>query len=435
MPGLQRCFQGSVACDGLLAYTFNFESNFAVPRILLEGDVLDVQEYLLHFQRLLDGERAISQADIYRRAEEKVRSELGAEIGRMSRQLEGEKARAQALIAELDVIKNSGRADEEVLRSRIESVWRERLVETRAQSESMAAIFREQMEASRTEVKALQERVIARDLTLRSSQGRGRLGEDAFAEAAERLGGWNLERSAGEARACDFVMKTGSYNVRFEVKNHNTSIPGSDITKFQRDLEEHREDTGVGIFVALNVAVRSGAPLISHEWRADAGQLLIYISAFNDNDPEFIFMVLRNLLAVYERFRELHDSRDLGVDINAELQTIRSRVDAAMIHIQCMGRHIKELRLKLMRDKKTVLKMFDDSLEIMKSLSAEYALSVGTLLGTCHFGAENASTTSVVDEAEVEEEIHQQVVVTEMPPAPKRRRAPKKASAEVNESH
>jgi hypothetical protein len=421
-----RCFQGSVACEGLLAYTFNFTSDFTVPRIFLEGDVLDVQEYLLHFQRLLDGEKAISQADIYRRAEEKIRAELGAEMSRMSRQLEGERARVQALAAEMDIIKSATRVDEEVLRGRVESVWRERLAETRTQSESIAALFREQMAAARTEVKALQERVMARDMTLKSSQGRGRLGEDAFAEAAERIAGWNLERSAGEARACDFVMRTGTYNVRFEVKNHNTSIPGADISKFQRDLEEHREDTGVGIFVALNVAVRSGAPLISHEWRADAGQLLIYISAFNDNDPEFIFMVLRNLLAVYERFKELRDGRDLGADANAELQTIRSRVDAAMIHIQCMSRHIKELRLKLTRDKKTVLKMYDDSLEIMKSLSAEYALSVGALLGS----------TPVVDEAEVETEIElpQQVVVVETPPerqmpSPKRRRAPKKESA------
>jgi hypothetical protein len=426
-----RCFQGSVACDGLLAYTFNFTSDFAVPRIFLEGDVLEVQEYLLHFQRLLDGERAISQADIYRRAEEKVRGELGAEMGRLSRLLEGEKARAQALSGELDVIKGLARADEDALRMRIEAVWRERLAETRAQSESTAALFREQMEAARAEVKSLQERVMTRDMTLRSSQGRGRIGEDAFAEAAERLAGWNLERSAGEARACDFVMKAGTYNVRFEIKNHNTSIPGADISKFQRDLEEHREDTGVGIFVALNVAVRAGAPLISHEWRADAGQLLIYISAFNDNDPEFIFMVLRNLLAVYERFRELRDSRDLGADESAELQTIRGRVDAAMIHIQCMARHIKELRLKLGRDKKTVLKMYDDSLEIMKSLSAEYSLSVGALLGSTPAEAE-------VD-AEMEIEIPQQVVVIETPPEqqmppPKRRRAPKKVLQAVTES-
>lgn len=415
-----RCFQGSVACDGLLAYTFNFKPDFAVPRILLEGDVLEVQEYLLHFQRLLDGERSISQADIYRRAEEKVRGELGAEMGRLSRLLDTEKARAQALAGELDVFRTSARSDEETLRVRIESGWRERLAEARSQSESMAALFREQMEAARAEVKALQERVMARDMILKSSQGRGRVGEDSFAEAAERIAGWNLERSAGEARACDFVMKTDLYNVRFEVKNHNTSIPGADITKFQRDLEEHREDTGVGIFVALNVSVRAGAPLISHEWRADAGQLLIYISAFNDNDPEFIFMVLRNLLAVYDKFRELHDKCD---DVD-EAATVRARVDAAMIHIQCMARHIKELRLKLVRDKKTVLKMYDDSIEIMKSLSAEYSLSIGALLGT----------TPPELEAEVESSVEaslqlQPVIVVETPPAPKRRRAPKKASA------
>jgi hypothetical protein len=67
----------------------------------------------------------------------------------------------------------------------------------------------------------------------------------------------------------------------------------------------------------------------------------------------------------------------------------------------------------------------------MKSLSAEYSLSVGALLGSTPAEAE-------VD-AEMEIEIPQQVVVIETPPEqqmppPKRRRAPKKVLQAVTES-
>jgi len=417
-----RCFQGSVACDGLLSYTFGFTADFIVPRVLLEGDVSEVQAYLLHFQRLLDGEKTLIRSD---GIEERIR----AETGRLVRDLDAERVKVRTLSAELETVKGVARGDEAAIIARTEATWRERLNDARAESNRLSELFRSEMEASRAELKALQERVIARDLALKSSQGRGRIGEDAFADAALRHAGWQLERSAGEARACDFVMRSGNYNVRFEIKNHNTSIPGADISKFQRDLEEHREDTGVGIFIALNVPVRAGAPLISHEWRADAGQLLVYVSAFNDNDPEFIFMVLRSLVDVYSRYKELRDNQMLArdeLDCSAELESLKGRIDSAMIHIQSMARHIRELRLKLGRDKKTVVKMYDDSLEILKSITNEYSLSISVLLGT---------TAVTLPEDEMEES-PPQVVVEQTPPAkPRAKRAPKKASQVVTENH
>ena len=272
------------------------------------------------------------------------------------------------------------------MRGRLEIGWRERLGELKAAGEAATALFREQLEAARADNRCLAERIMGRESALKSSQGRGRIGEDAFAEAAAVYAGWSLERIAGQARACDFKMRVGSFDCRFEIKNHNTPIPLADVQKFQRDMEEHRAETGVGIFIALNVGLAlNKGQLIHHEWKESSGQLLVYVSAFNDNDPSFIFMVLRHLIEVYGRFRDLYDAaamRREELEITAELETIKGRIDSAMIHIQSMGRHMKELRLKVMRDKKTMTKIFDDSLELLKSMQNEYDMSLSLLLGT-----------------------------------------------------
>lgn len=391
-----RCLQGSLAYDGLLNYTFQFESTFAVPRILLEGDITDVQAYLLQFQRLLDAERGWIQkegsGEAYRRAETDVRDEMRSlvegkerEIGRLQRDLEAARGALRSAEAESEVIRAAGRAEEETMRARLEVGWRERLAELKEAGEAATALFREQLEAARSENRCLTERIMGRESALKSSQGRGRIGEDAFAESAAAYAGWNLERIAGQARACDFKMRFGTFDCRFEIKNHNTSIPLADVQKFQRDMEEHRAETGVGIFIALNVALsHNRGQLITHEWKESSGQLLIYVSAFNDNDPGFIFMVLRHLIDVYGRFRTLYDAAEMQClegEIAAELETLKGRIDSAMIHIQSMGRHMKELRLKVIRDKKTMTKIFDDSLELLKSMQSEYDMSLSLLLG------------------------------------------------------
>lgn len=433
-----RCFQGSLACDGLLNYTFQFESNFVVPRTLLEGDIADVQSYLLQFQRLLDAERGWIQkegsGEAYKRAEADVRTELRSliegkerEVGRLMRDLEAARAAARTAEAEAEAIRAAGRAEEETMRGRLEVGWRERLGELKAAGEAATALFREQLEAARAENRALAERIMGRESALKSSQGRGRIGEDAFAEAAAVYAGWNLERIAGQARACDFKMRVGSFDCRFEIKNHNTSIPIADVQKFQRDMEEHRAETGVGIFIALNVGLAlNRGQLIHHEWKESSGQLLIYVSAFNDNDPSFIFMVLRHLLEVYGRFRELYDAaamRREELEVTAELETIKGRIDSSMIHVQSMGRHMKELRLKVMRDKKTMTKIFDDSLELLKSMQNEYDMSLSLLLGT-RVVSDEPSTPPPVEEAAPEEIVA--VAAAPVPPPKKPRSRAKK---------
>ena len=384
-----RAFQSSVmGPDGFIAYTFQFEAGFAVPAVLLEGDVPEVQSYLQQVQRLVgnskDWARAETSAETCKAIEARVRFQLSDQL----RTAETDRLRCaklaeecESLRARVEEMRSAAHADEDVVRVRLETSWRERLGEIRAESSASLTMLHQHLESMRAENRNLTEKLVGREMQLKSSQGRGRIGEDAFAEAAAAACGWQLERSAGVARACDFTMRVANFDVRFEIKNHGTSIPGADIQKFYRDMEEHREHTGVGIFIALNVGL-TGRRTVSHEWRN--GQLLLFVSAFNDADTDFIFLTLRHLIDVYVRYRELHDQRSMDIEemhVAEQLAALTARIDSAMIHINSQGGHMKELRLKLQRDKKSVVKMFDDSAELLASAQSEFDMTLRLLLG------------------------------------------------------
>lgn len=385
-----RCFyraepiSGSAAfgepVEGDLAYTFVFDAAFKVPQLLLEGTRAEVQSYLGQFQRLLEVERAHiqkeSHSDIYKSVEAQLRADR-------DRLYESERAKAtrlaeecEVLRARLDEIARGQRADEDAIRQQVERTWRERLAEMREENGKMSTYMSQQLEAARAELRATQERLMVRDGQLKKSQGRGQVGELEFAALASSAAGWNLERISGQARECDFKMNYYGLDVRFEVKNHlATNIPADDIKKFRRDMEEHRDTAAVGILVALNVHVsHNKGRIFSTEWKEDTGQLLIYISAFYEQDPEFVFLFLKNVLDVYLRYRNLYNERLLGCEemgTATQLEGLKARVDSATIHAQVMGGHLRELRLKLLRDKKTMTKIFDDTTELLKSAMSE----------------------------------------------------------------
>lgn len=390
-----RCFSRAEPAGSDLAYTFLFDTDFKVPQVLLEGTRAEVQSYLSQFHRLLEVERAHIQkethGDIYKSVEAQLRTERDRlyEVERTKAARLAEEC--QVLRARLEEIGRGVRADEEAIRMQAERTWRERLAEMREESNKMNTYMSQQLEAVRAELRAAHERLMVRDGQLKKSQGRGQVGELEFAAVASSAAGWTLERISGQARECDFKMNYYGLDVRFEVKNHlATNIPAEDIKKFRRDMEEHRDTAAVGVLVALNVHVsHNKGRIFSTEWKEDTGQLLIYVSAFYEQDPEFVFLYLKSVLDVYLRYRNLYNERLLGCEelgTATQLEGLKARVDSATIHAQVMGGHLRELRLKLMRDKKTMTKMFDDTTELLKSALSEYELSLGLLLGNDGIG-------------------------------------------------
>lgn len=439
--------------EGCNELTICLSNKFTVPNIIMNGTINEVEEFLGFFDTFIRREsEAFNRQklkDVGAAVEEGIRRQLGEEHSvetlRLKREIDSLTNRLRETVGEaatmkgqLESIRSNSRSAEEDIRRRLEGDWTRRLSDIKEEQDRMTAFLKSELATARDQVRDAQERLMARESILKSSVRRGRAGEDGFAAAAESSCGWTLERIADEARACDFKMDYNGCLVRFEIKNHESSVPGEDIKKFRRDLEEHRNDTGIGVFVALNAHLGGfmRGKLIHQEWKDDTGQLLIYISAFNELDSDFVFLLLRQVFDAFLKYRGLRDvdadSGSVGSD------GLRARIDSAIIHAQTMNRHLRDLTLKIARDKKTVMKMYDDSLETLKSCSSEYGLMIGILLGE---GAEvPMQLIPVTDEIipGVPEMDDSQIVIVEAvapptAPAKKKRSTPAKSKQLVAE--
>ncbi len=384
--------------EGFIELSLQLEESFIIPTILMNGSVIEVQEFLRFFDTFIKRESdAFSRQklkDVGAAVEEDIRRTLseehGTEVAKLRREIDGlerrlreSSAEAATMKGQLEAVRSEGRAIEEDIRAHVEENWTKRLHDIKEEQDRMITFLKGELVAAKEQVREVQDRLMARESILKSSVRRGRAGEDGFAAAAESACNWKLERIADEARACDFKLDYNGCCIRFEIKNHESSVPGEDIKKFRRDLEEHRNDTGIGVFVALNAHLGGfmRGRLIHQEWKDDTGQLLIYISAFNELDADFVFLLLRQVFDVFLKYRSLRETDESCDTGSIGSDGLRARIDGAMIHAQTMNRHLRELTLKVTRDKKTVMKMYDDSLEMLKSCSAEYGLMIGLLLG------------------------------------------------------
>jgi len=429
--------------DDYIEYTCRFKQTFIVPSILMNGTVNEVQDFLGFFDSFIMREHEafeLRQAhDIGSTIEASVKRQLGEEhsriVERLQRDLDGAERRYKEKVGEmagirgqLDSVLSVNKSLEDDIRLKADAVWASRLTDLKGEQERMCNFLKEQLMDVKKELRDSQERLMARESVLKSSVRRGKAGEDAFAETASAAVGWHLERISDQARACDFAFNYGDCLVRFEIKNHETSVPGEDIKKFRRDMEEHRNDTGIGVFVALNAHLGGfmKGRFIHQEWKDDSGQLLIYISAFNELDADFVFLLLKQVFDVFLKYKSLREGDDTDKDSGSE--ALRARIDSAMIHCQSMNKHLRDLTLKVGRDKKTVMKMYDDSLELLKSMSSEYSLMISLMMG-------NGETISATEESDIPTVINNDIVIVDstetieeaVPITVKRKRAPKKA--------
>jgi len=448
---MKCCVKVQPADEGYIEYTCRLESSFSIPHILMNGTVNEVQDFLGFFDTFMLREHEAFERrqarDVASAIETSLKKQLGQEhslvIERMRRDLEAAERRYNSVVGEmagvkgqLDVLLSANKALEDDIRIKTEDIWRSRLTDLKAEQDRMCVFLKEQLSSVKEELRSAQERLMARESVLKSSVRRGRAGEDGFAEAALGAVGWQLQRISDQARACDFAFNYEDCLVRFEIKNHETSVPGDDIKKFRRDLEEHRNDTGIGVFVALNAHLGGfmKGRLIHQEWKDDSGQLLIYISAFNELDADFVFLLLKQVFDVFLKYKALRENAGDDHDSNAE--ALRARIDNAMIHCQSMNKHLRDLTLKVGRDKKTVMKMYDDSLELLKSISSEYSLMMGLMLGSEETVTADESTimtescsAPMNDIIIVESGTH----IEEVPVAsPKKKRASKKTATASN---
>ena len=431
--------------EGHSELTLCLEDSFTIPSILMNGTVIEVQQFLGFFDTFMkresDAFNRQKLKDVGIALEEGIRRQLGEEHSvetlRLKREIDSLERRLKEVVGEaatmkgqLESVRSNSRGLEEDIRTKIEESWIRRLKDIKEEQDRMTAFLKGELATAREQARDLQERLMARESILKSSVRRGRAGEDGFAAAAESACGWTLTRIADEARACDFKLDYNGCCVRFEIKNHESSVPGEDIKKFRRDLEEHRNDTGIGVFVALNAHLGGfmKGRLIHQEWKDDTGQLLIYISAFNELDADFVFLLLRQVFDAFAKYKGIRDSDTDSGSVGSD--GLRARIDSAMIHAQTMNKHLRDLALKVARDKKTIMKMYDDSLETLKSCSSEYGLMLGILLGeSVPVGEVPVVEVPAMDDSQIVIVESAAVPVPAVPQHKKKRSAPTKKSS------
>ncbi len=398
-------FQGlKPVAGGLIEYTWILRQDYNIPQRLLVCGIEEFQDLLTFMDGFQRREKeAFSRAaatDVAADIERTVRNECESQINRAKREAAAAAAEIATLKGMLEGYRLEGRSMEEEIRRRCDDAWTGRLLSVKEENDRLVGFMRAEMEELKKGLREAQERLYVRESGLRVAQRRGRAGEDEFAAAALSAQGWTLERVSDQARACDFFMRYNGCCVRFEVKNHENAVPGEDIKKFRRDMEEHREDTGIGVFVALNAHLGGTfkGRLITQEWKEDSGQLLLFISAFNEQDGDFVFMLLRHVFDMYLRYKGLIESCNDVASVASESAGLRARIDNCLVHSGIMTKHLRELQLKVGRDKKAVMKMFDDTAEMLKSTSAEYQLMLEAL------ATEALATDSVEETVTVEAE-------------------------------
>ena len=112
--------------------------------------------------------------------------------------------------------------------------------------ESLRTVYQEQEDKLRKQV----------ERTLVSSE-KGKVGEREFDELVAQYTSWGeLVNTAKTSYGTDRAGKIRGCDVLFELKNYSNEVPSAEVTKFERDMEEHH-NVAFGVFISLKSWIRN----------------------------------------------------------------------------------------------------------------------------------------------------------------------------------
>ena len=249
---------------------------------------------------------------------------------------------------------------------------------------------REAMEAMR-KVYAEQEAKIRKEFEKRAdSTEKGKQGELEFEELAQQYTKWpKLLNTSKSAHGTDRACKIRNCETLFEIKHYTSDVPGKEVTKFQRDMEEH-QDTPFGVFVSLHTPIQNkkSGHFITYEW-SPKSQLLLYISSFYTHPPEDILAFIDVCADLAWSMFKLHSERPTESESTLAIQ---GRLEQARVIVEKEIKRLAEFTQALLLDKKmlleTINKQHTGYSVYVKQTKATLALLLETLLGTVLEGVE-----------------------------------------------
>jgi hypothetical protein len=197
-----------------------------------------------------------------------------------------------------------------------------------------------------------QEKSLRRDMI---ASEKGKTGEKEFDQLVLELTSWGqLINTSKLSHSTDRFCKIRGCDTRFEIKNYDTIVPSSQVTKFIRDMEENA-DSPLGVFVSLKTPITGkNQSFITTQWTTKH-QLMVFINAFYTHSASdvlnFIDCCVDIAQLVYKSVKEKPES-----DMAAILQ---GKLEQAKIYVEKELKRMIEFARQLALDKKTQIAMIE----------------------------------------------------------------------------
>jgi len=353
-------------------------------------------------QRSLDLEKS-SSADMKSRVEKAYKEDLAREVSRSADVFAAEKRQLEEKIHTLSKVALTEKETEQMKHSREMSILRSQVedlqarlnlsqttyADIKAKSEesfkaSISEIVKqkdiqhekelmrlEQSTKDRVEESAKQhiaamenikqlyaekEALLQKDIKSLVSSDIGAQGEKEFDELALEYTNWGpLVNTSKTPHATDRSCTVRKCPVFIEVKNYTGDVPSKEVTKFQRDMEEHA-DVPFGVFISLKtgIAGKKSQNFIC-EWTAKS-QMLVYINSFYSHSVKDIFKFLDMCVDIARRVFTLAQQKPEDSDETLRLQ---GQIENIKVIIQAESKRIGEMLKSLKVDKTQLIDMIN----------------------------------------------------------------------------
>lgn len=229
--------------------------------------------------------------------------------------------------------------------------------------ESRESIYKEQID----ELKQSLEQYQKQSLIEQNSSNKGKQGESSFDSMASKFTTWSLEDTSKIPDACDRQSTIRGCKTLFELKNYSNKVPKSEVDKFKRNMEQHK-DAPLGIFISLNTYITGGTQELLYTEITSSNQILVYIQNFLSLDTDTIFNVINNYidmaLLLYTKTQNVEEN----VDVQSKIDSIKPLLNSSFLQISQMLNEMNNNK-KFMIDKINIqhssLKLHIDKMKLL----------------------------------------------------------------------
>jgi len=217
------------------------------------------------------------------------------------------------------------------------------------------------------ELKAKLESFQKQSLIEQNSSVKGKQGETSFDSLVNQFTSWKLEDTSKIPDACDRQTSIRGCKTLFELKNYTNKVPNSEVDKFKRNMEQHK-DAPLGVFISLKSMIVDGAQDLLYTEISSNNQLLVYVQNFLSSDIDTIFSVINSYVDVALKFYTKTNELVESVDIQSKIDSIKPILNSSFKEISEMINENNKNK-KFMIDKITTqhssVKLHIDKIKLM----------------------------------------------------------------------